>query len=253
MLNHIKKSFILYLFFSLIILILLSILTKGWVMTWSYIKLPTMLPPHLDLRFYQYPAMALEEGRNPLFATNEWWINNLIHSQGLSKYYLPSFKLAHFLNFHKEIYFLIFANFIIINFIICIYKLIKLKKNSFWVLILFFSGSSLLGIERTNNDLIIFCLLYWAAVFPNVLGGIFVLIATYVEFWPLAATISFIKKKIKIILLFILVIFVIYFYEYIFKESAIVLVNDWFSFGSKSTSITLQRYCLLYTSPSPRD
>ena len=246
MLNHFKKNFILYLFFSSIILIVLSILTKGWLVTWGHIRLPTMIPPHFDLRFYQYPAMAIEAGRNPLFATHESWAAGLPQNwQGMSRYYLPIFKLSHFLNFYKEIYFLIFANFIIINFIICIYKLIKLKKNSFWILILFFSGSTLLGIERTNNDLIIFCLLYWAAVFPNILGTIFVLIATYIEFWPLVSVISFIKKKIKILLLFSLVIFVVYFYKFMLGETGLVVVNDWFSFGSKSTSVTLQRYSLI--------
>jgi hypothetical protein len=223
----------------------LSIQTKGWLVTWNYPRLPTMLPPHFDLRFYQYPAIAIETGRNPLFATGEFWLQNAPQNwQGHSRYYLPIFKLSHFLNLHKEIYFLIFANFIVINFIICIYKLIKLKKNSFWILILFFSGSTLLGIERTNNDLIIFCLLYWAAVFPNILGTIFVLIATYIEFWPLVSAISYIKKKIKILLLFSLVIFIIYFYKFMFDQSGLVILNDWFSFGSKSTSVTLERYSL---------
>jgi hypothetical protein len=243
MLNHFKRNFSLYLFFSLIILIVLSILTKGWLVTWSYPRLPALLPPHFDLRFYYYPALAIEAGRDPLFSTHESWAP--ANWPGHSRYYLPMFKLSHFLNFHKEIYFIIFANFIIINLIICIYKLIKLKKNSFWILILFFSGSTLLGIERTNNDLIIFCLLYWVAVFPNILGTIFVLIATYIEFWPLASAISFIKKKIKILLLFCLVIFVLYFYKIIFSESGLVVTNDWFSFGSKSTSITFQRYSLI--------
>jgi hypothetical protein len=202
-----------------------------------------MLPPHFDLRFYQYPALAIEAGRDPLFVTHETWAQGLPQNwQGTSRYYLPTFKLSHFLNFHKEIYFLIFANFIIINFIICIYKLIKLKKNSFWILILFFSGSTLLGIERTNNDLIIFCLLYWAAVFPNILGTIFILIATYIEFWPLVSAISYIKKKIKILLLFSLIIFILYFYKNMIGESGVVIVNDWFSFGSMSTSITLKKY-----------
>ena len=246
MLNHFKKNFTLYLFFTLIILIVLSIQTKGWLVTWNYLRLPSMLPPHFDLRFYQYPALAIEAGRDPLFATHESWAVGLPQNwQGISRYYLPIFKLSHFLNFYKEIYFLIFANFIIINFIICIYKLIKLKKNSFWILILFFSGSTLLGIERTNNDLIIFCLLYWTAVFPNLLGTIFILIATYIEFWPIVSAISFIKKKLKILLLFSLVIFVLYFYKFMFSESGLVIVNDWFSFGSKSTLITLQRYFLI--------
>ena len=53
------------------------------------------------------------------------------------------------------------------------------------------------------------------------------------------------KKKIKILLLICLVIFVLYFYKFIFNESGLVIVNDWFSFGSKSTSITFQRYSLI--------
>jgi uncharacterized membrane protein SpoIIM required for sporulation len=108
MLNHFKKNFILYLFFSLIILIMLSILTKGWLVTWSYPRLPSMLPPHFDLRFYQYPALAIEAGRDPLFATHESWAQGLPQNwQGQSRYYLPIYKLSYFLNFHKEIYFLI--------------------------------------------------------------------------------------------------------------------------------------------------
>ena len=129
MLNHFKKNFILYLFFSSIILIVLSILTKGWLVTWNYPRLPGLLPPHFDLRFYQYPALGIEAGNDPLFSTHEDWAP--ANWSGHSRYYLPIFKLSHFLNFHKEIYFLIFANFIIINFIICIYKLIKLKKTHF--------------------------------------------------------------------------------------------------------------------------
>lgn len=243
MLKHLKKNFIIYSFFILIFFLILSITINGWLITWNYLRLPSILPAHFDLRFYQYPALSIERGLNPLFATGEFWAKGLPENwQGISKYYLPAFKLSYFLNFHKETYFLLFANLIIINFIICIYKLINLKKNSFWILILFFSGSTLLGIERTNNDLIIFCLLYWAAIFPNIFGSIFILIATYIEFWPMAAGIAYIKKRIKILLLFGLLIFILYFYKDIMSESGYVIVNDWYSFGAKSTSITIERY-----------
>jgi hypothetical protein len=243
MLKHLKKNFIIYFFFILIFFLILSIAINGWFITWNYLRLPSALPAHFDLRFYQYPALSIERGLNPLFATGEFWAKGLPENwQGISKYYLPFFKLSYFLNFHKETYFLLFANLIIINFIVCIYKLINLKKNSFWILILFFSGSTLLGIERTNNDLIIFCLLYWAAIFPNIFGSIFILIATYIEFWPMAAGIAYIKKKIKILLLFSLIIFILYFYKDIMSESGYVIVNDWYSFGAKSTSITIERY-----------
>ena len=243
MLKYLKKNFIIYFFFILIFFLILSIAINGWLVTWNYLRLPSMLPAHFDLRFYQYPALSIERGLNPLFGTGEVWAMGLPENwQGHSKYYLPAFKLSHFLNFHNETYFLLFANFIIINFIICIYKLINLKKNSFWILLLFFSGSTLLGIERTNNDLIIFCLLYWAAIFPNIFGSIFIMIATYIEFWPIAAGIAYIKKRIKILLLSSFIIFILYSYKYMISESGSQIINDWFSFGTKSTSITIERY-----------
>jgi hypothetical protein len=243
MLKYLKKNFVIYFFFLLIFFIILSITINGWLVSWNYLRITSALPPHFDLRFYQYPAISIERGLNPLFATGEFWAKGLPENwQGHSKYYLPAFKLSHFLNLYKETNFILFANFIIINFIYVIYKLIKIKKNSFWIVILFFSGSTLLAIERTNNDLIIFCLLYWAAIFPNIIGSIFIIVATYIEFWPMAAGIAYIKKKIKILLFFSLIIFLLYFYKYMFSESSIVIINDWLSFGSKSTSITIERY-----------
>ena len=243
MLKYFQKNLISYFFLILIFFLMLSTIINGWTVTWNYLRLPSALPPHFDLRFYQYPAFQIERGLNPLFGIGELWAKGLPENwQGHSKYYLPAFKLSYFLNFHKEIYFLLFANLIIINFIICIYKLINLKKNSFWILILFFSGSTLLGIERTNNDLIIFCLLYWAAIFPNIFGSMFILIATYIEFWPMAAAIAYIKKKIKILLLFSIIIFILSSYKYMISESGSQIVNDWYSFGAKSTSITIERY-----------
>lgn len=247
MIKHIKFNIVYYLFFFFIFLIIASIVTKGWLATWYALHIPSLLPPHFDLRFYQYPAFAINEGRNPLFSVHELWIFNQSYNsdgsfKGIPKYFLPSFKFAYFLNFHKELYFLGFAVFFIMNYVFCIYKILTIKKNSFWILILFFSSSSLLLIERTNNDIIIFCLLYWTAVFPNVLGIIFNLLATYIEFWPIAAGIAFIKKKIKILLLFLFSIFLIIFYKDIFSQNMTPILSDYFSWGAKSTSISIKRH-----------
>lgn len=247
MIKHIKFNIVYYLFFFFIFLIIASILTKGWLATWYALHIPSLLPPHFDLRFYQYPAFAINEGRNPLFSVHELWIFNQSYNsdggfKGIPKYFLPSFKFAHFLNFHKELYFLGFAVFFIMNYVFCIYKILTIKKNSFWILILFFSSSSLLLIERTNNDIIIFCLLYWTAVFPNVLGIIFNLLATYIEFWPMAAGIAFIKKKIKILLLFLFSIFLIIFYKDMLSQNMTPVLSDYFSWGAKSTSISIKRH-----------
>jgi hypothetical protein len=206
-----------------------------------------LLPPHFDLRFYQYPAFAINEGRNPLLSLNELWIfDNSFNEdgsfKGLPEYFLPAFKFAYFLNFHKELYFLSFALFVIINYIFCSYKILTIKKNSFWILILFFSSSSLLAIERTNNDIIIFCFLYWTAVYPNIVGVILNLLAAYIEFWPMAAGIAFIKKKIKILLLILVTIFIIIFFKDMFSQNMRPIVSDYFSWGGKSTSISIKRH-----------
>jgi hypothetical protein len=247
MIKHIKLNIVYYLFFFLLFLIIASIITKGWLATWYALHIPSLLPPHFDLRFYQYPALAINEGRNPLLSLHELWIfNNAFNAdgsfKGIPEYFLPAFKFAYFLNFHKEPYFLGFALFIIINYIFCSYKILTIKKNSFWILILFFSSSSLLAIERTNNDIIIFCLLYWTAVFPNIVGVILNLLAVYIEFWPMAAGIAFIKKKIKILLLILVTIFIIIFFKDIFGQNMKPVLSDYFSWGAKSTSISIKRH-----------
>jgi hypothetical protein len=241
MIRHFKLNLVVYLFLFFLFLILVSIITNGWLITWSALKIPTLLPPHFDLRFYQYPAMSIDIGRNPLFAMHEYWITP--DNKGISEYFLTQFKLAHFLKFHKEPYFLSFAVFILINYIYCCYKLLNIKKNSFWILILFFSSGSLLGIERTNNDLIIFILLYWMAMYPNILGIFFYLGAVIIEFWPAVAGIIFIKKKIKILGLILIVCFFAYNFKGIFFNAPIL--NDWFSFGAKSTAIAINRFFLI--------
>ena len=241
MVKYIKKNLTHSIFFTLISLIVLAIALKGWMVTWHALKIPSLLPPHFDLRFYQYPAMAINSGKDPLFAAHEFWTTPLFLQYGINIYFLPSFKFAYFLNLHKEIYFISFAIFIIFFYIICVSSLLKIKKNSFWILILFFSNSSMLAIERTNNDLIIFCLIYYAAVFPNFIGVSLAMLATYIEFWPIFSGIGFIKKKIKILFLICSVIFILIFYKAIFSLQMEPILAEWFSFGAKSLSVTIKR------------
>ena len=241
MIKYIKKDLTHYIFFTLITLIALAIALEGWMVAWHALKIPSLLPPHFDLRFYQYPAMAISVGKNPLFATHEFWRTPLFLQYGLNIYFLPAFKFAYFLNLHKEIYFIGFAILVIFFYIICVSSLLKIKKNSFWILILFFSNSSMLGIERTNNDLIIFCLIYYAAMFPNFIGVSLAMLATYIEFWPIFSGIGFIKKKIKILFLICSVIFMLIFYKAIFYLNMEPILAEWFSFGAKSLSVTIKR------------
>jgi hypothetical protein len=228
------------LFIILIILVYLFIIQFGWLQTWEFLGIPAMLPPHYDLRFYQYGAAAIEYGHNPLKYGPSPWINILIQANSqIPEYFLAQFKIANYFKIYNENYFLIFANITIIAYLSCCYKIIALHKNSYWVLILFFSSGPLLCIERTNNDLIIFLFLYWSAIFPNIYGAILNLLATTIEFWPALAGISFIRKKIKLYLISALIIFSIYNFQSISTLSPEITPGR-LSFGSK----TMQSFLL---------
>jgi len=235
------------LFILSIIIIISSICHFGWVATWHSLEVPAMLPPHFDLRFYQYGALAIEEGFNPLRTSNEYWLQHYIQTNTeISKYFLPQFKIAHFLKLYNEYYFLIFANIIIIIYLICCFKIISINKKSYWTLILFLSSGPLLAIERTNNDLIIFILLYWSAIFPNTFGIILNLFAISIEFWPAVAAISFIKNKKKIFLFFIIILFFIYNYNNLLTLGE-PEIGEGLSFGSKFFSYLLSPLQLQFT------
>lgn len=222
------------LFIILIILVYLFIIQFGWVQTWNFLRVTAMLPPHYDLRFYQYGAAAIEYGHDPLFYGPAPWIAVLLQANSQTpEYFLTQFKIANYFKLYNENYFLIFANITIIAYLSCCYKIISLHKNSYWILILFFSYGPLLGIERTNNDIIIFLFLYWSAIFPNTFGAILNLLATTIEFWPALAGVSFIKKKIKLYLVSLLLIFFIYNFKSISTLSPEIRAGE-ISFGSKT-------------------
>jgi hypothetical protein len=73
-------------------------------------------------------------------------------------------------------------------------------------------------------------------------GIILNLLAIYIEIWPMAAGIAFIKKKIKMLLLILVTIFIIIFFKDIFSQNMTPVLSDYFSWGAKSTSISIKRY-----------
>lgn len=225
------------LFIILVTLLYFFVIRFGWVTTWNFLNIPTMLPPHWDLRFYQYGAAAIEYGYNPLKYGPKEWINLMAQTNSQhSEYFLAHFQIAHFFKIYDEIYFLIFANILIIAYFASCYKIISLNKNSYWVLILIFSNAQLLGLERTNNDLIIFIFLYISAIFPNIFGAITYFFAVIIELWPAMAGISFIKKKIKLYLIFFIIIYFIYNFRHLNNLLPIPTIEG---FGSKTIELFL--------------
>ena len=81
------------------------------------------------------------------------------------------------------------------------------------------------------------------AMHPNILGIFFYFCAIFIEFWPAIAGINFIKKKIKILALILIIFFFSYNLKAVFWNEPII--NYWFSFGAKSMSIYLRHFFLI--------
>ena len=93
------------------------------------------------------------------------------------------------------LYFPILFNFIFIFLIISFFKFENKYKN-FFVLIYIFNISTLLAIERANNDILIFLIIALIALTRGIFfNHLLILIATFLKFYPLCLSIIFLFKK----------------------------------------------------------
>jgi hypothetical protein len=188
----------LFLFSILIFFIIgISILSFGWTLTWTKLLVPTMYPPFADLRTVQGSLVSLAAGFDPqLINPGDPWDRPM-------NYPLIWMYVAKLLALDNELNYLIFILvFILIYIAICV----NILRNhpSFWLLVALFSGSSLLAIERGNNDLIIFNLLYIASILPTSISIIIIVFATILKIYPIFSIFYLQKSKILIYLTLIL-------------------------------------------------
>ena len=148
-----KEIILLFIFVSIISLFLISIFFYGWSKSWNFLKIPAMDPIFADMRVVQGALKTELLGLNP-YITNpgDPW-DRIIN--------YPSIWLdiAKILNLENENFFLIF-NLFIVSIFLSICLLLLLKTKSYLLFFVIFSSSSLLGIERGNNDLLIFSIIY---------------------------------------------------------------------------------------------
>lgn len=157
-----------------------SVLIFGWSATWGALGVPTMFPEFADMRTVQGALYSLDEGFDPQ-------INNVGDPWGRSMNY-PSIwiSISELFNFKVELYFTIFVLLMVLLFLGCCLQLVK-QYPSLTLLLLCFSGATLLAVERGNNDILIFSLLYFS-VFVG--GGFYVLallMATLLKIFPILA------------------------------------------------------------------
>ena len=160
--------------------IFLSILIFGWSSTWGALGVPTLFPEFADMRSVQGALYSLKEGFDPQ-------INNVGDPWGRSMNY-PSIwiSISEMLNFPVELNFKIFVFVMVLVFLGCCLLIVK-QYPSLTLLALCFSGATLLAVERGNNDIIIFSLLYLSVFVGGGIYALALLLATLLKIFPILA------------------------------------------------------------------
>ncbi len=168
--------------------IVICIATLGWASTWRGLLIPTMSPIFADMRTVQGALTTLAQGFNPQ-------LNNVGDPWGRAMNYPAVWiYIAQMLGLQSETNYFIFVMVGIGLFLYCCFKII-VRWESVWALLVIFSGAALLAVERGNNDLIVFSLLYFFACVPAIYKIFPIVIATALKIYPVLVIPAFIKNR----------------------------------------------------------
>lgn len=182
-----KGPFVVYL--AAMIALLGSILYFGWTRTWSALSVPTMSPAFADMRIIQGAIISVRQGLNPqIDNAGDVWHRQLNY---------PSFwvKIGEAVNLLDESRFMLVCSIVILGFLgVCAFQLYRFP--SLGLLVASLSTAPLLGIERGNIDLIVFCLVFlFSLMLPRRWSPICLLIATALKLYPVFALSSFFIRR----------------------------------------------------------
>lgn len=168
-------------------LTVLGIALAGWWWAWRLFGVPTLEPVFADLRTVQAGLGALQSGLDPQVANpgDPWGRPMNYPSIWLS--------IARVLHWEREGNYLAFAAAVDLAFAACCFDLIR-RYRSWWIAALALSGACALGLERGNNDLVVFVLLYLSAIGARSLFAALVPLAVLLKLFPVLALPAFIHR-----------------------------------------------------------
>lgn len=173
-------------------MLLAALVIFGWLATWEALGLPALSPAFADMRTVQAALEATAQGLNPqLENPSDPWGRTM-------NYPSPWLWIAKTLNFQIEAGYLAFVSATILAYLYVCGKVL-VTSRSVWVLLFIFSGAPLLAVERGNNDLVIFALLYFAAHTPANLRPLPLMVATALKLYPVVVLPALIKNKLALI------------------------------------------------------
>lgn len=172
-----------------LVAIALSVAVSGWHEGWRPFGVPAAALPFLDMRTVQGALFSLDLGLDPR-------LNNPADPDARPMNYpLVWLAVADFFGLRGEPAFLIFAGGMVALFLASVFVLLR-RYPSAALLFALVSNASLLLIERGNNDLLVFALLFVLATYLQRVIGIGCLIAAVVlKIYPVFALVLLVLRR----------------------------------------------------------
>ena len=182
--NASSKKVVLVAFYAVFLAVVTaSIALVGWTVTWNFLGVPAMEPYFADLRTIQGAIASDALGLNPQVTNpGDPWDRKM-------NYPLIWLTVAQALQLNNELHFLVFGMVIVATFIGASFYLLNRFKSIF-LLACLLSGSTLLALERGNNDLIVFALVLLFALVTSRWGMAYLTIATSAKLYGFLALVG---------------------------------------------------------------
>jgi hypothetical protein len=182
--NAASKKVVLVAFYAVFLAVVTaSIAFFGWTVTWKFLGVPAMEPYFADLRTIQGAIASDALGLNPQVTNpGDPWDRKM-------NYPLIWLTVAQALQLNNELHFLVFGMVIVATFIGASFYLLYRFKSTF-LLACLLSGSTLLALERGNNDLIVFALVFLFALISSRWGMAYLAIATSAKLYAFLALVG---------------------------------------------------------------
>lgn len=231
-----NKNVLSFIFLFICFLILFLILNLGWTQTWSMILGPTItLEPYFaDMRTVQGALLSIQQGFNPqLVNPGDPWGRPM-------NYPYVWVVISDFFSLDSEKNYLILIIFSVTTYLTICLNILR-KYPSIWLLLTIFSGSSMLAIERGNNDLIVFILLYFSSSTSLLLTSLLIICASILKIYPIFSIITLSNnKKYFIIITSIVGLYLVSIWSEIESIRANTPISAVMSYGAPSISEALK-------------
>lgn len=233
-LTKLKKYYLSGFFLLGVLTLFVSLMVFGWTPTWSCLRQPTMEPPFVDLRVVQAGVIRERVGVDPHTPDEHhaWKM-----PMNYPKIWVP---IGRHLQIEKEgsLIFIAIAS-IVLYLSAC--AILIFRYPSLYMLLFPFSFSSLLLIERGNNDLIIFSILFYFIWISSSMAVFAVLLTSALKIYPIFALGCLFKRKKQLLGVGLCVAaYFLWKSEEIHTVKNLTPVGGWCSYGVKSFKYALE-------------